>query len=365
MNFLWTILFVSFQIVFSSYTPKTDPTIADFKIWIKEHEKAYKSQEFDEKFKTFVNNHKLVEMLNQYYQGKTEFKLNKFADMTPEEFSDKVLMKPMKNVINKDPKKLFAPIANANIPTSFDWRDYGAVTPVKDQGTVGTCWAHSAAQNLEGAYKLKGNPLTNISVEQIVDCDGTSKPSTAQSDCGVFGGWPFLAFQYIQRQGGIAKESDYPYCAGTSKNCFPCPAPGYNKSLCGPAVPYCRLSDSCQAKLDPSKFIPNLKVIDWNQTSLNETDISAQLMTIGPLSVALNAQKLQFYHKGIFDPISCDPKELNHAVLMVGWGVENKKPYWTIKNSWGVHWGEKGYFRILKDKGKCGINTQVVSAILA
>lgn len=97
-------------------------------------------------------------------------------------------------------------------------------------------------------------------------------------------------------------------------------------------MPYCVLKDSCQAKLDPSKFIPNLKVVDWKQTSLNETDIAAQLMNIGPLSVALNARKLQFYHKGIFEPVSCDPTDLDHAVLMVGWGVENKKPYWIIKN---------------------------------
>lgn len=102
--------------------------------------------------------------------------------------------------------------------------------------------------------------------------------------------------------------------------------------MCGPPVPYCSLKDSCQAKIDSSKFIPNLKIVDWKQTSTNETDIAAQLMAIGPLSIALNAEKLQFYHKGIFDPMVCDPSNLDHAVLLVGWGVDNKKPYWIVKN---------------------------------
>lgn len=133
-------------------------------------------------------------------------------------------------------------------------------------------------------------------------------------------------------KGGIASEENYPYCVGVDKPCFPCPAPGYNKSLCGPPIPYCKVTDSCQAKFDKKKFVPNLKVIDWKRTSQNEDDIAEQLMNVGPLSVALNAELLQFYHRGVFDPISCDPTALDHAVLMVGWGVESKKPYWIIKN---------------------------------
>lgn len=137
----------------------------------------------------------------------------------------------------------------------------------------------------------------------------------------------------LRNKGGITAEKDYPYCAGVGKNpCQPCEAPGYNKTLCGPPVPYCLIKDSCQSKVDPTKFIPNLKVASWKRTSTNETDIQAQLAALGPLSVALNAELLQFYHKGIFDPHFCDPTALDHAVLMVGWGQEKSKPYWIIKN---------------------------------
>jgi cathepsin F len=116
--------------------------------------------------------------------------------------------------------------------------------------------------------------------------------------------------------------------------------------------------------LNPAKFVPNLKVKDWIKISENETDIANQLMAYGPLSVALNAELLQFYRKGIFDPFFCDPKNLDHGVLIVGFGVEDSQPYWIVKNSWGAKWGESGYFRIARDKAKCGINTSVVSAIL-
>ena len=143
---------------------------------------------------------------------------------------------------------------------------------------------------------------------------------------------------------------------------MPCSPPGYNKSECGPAVPCkykritafyvfkrilcffylkkdCFLKDSCQAKIDESKFVKNLKVVDWKRTSLNETDIALQLMNIGPLSIALNAELLQFYFRGIFDPFDsiCNAKNLNHAVLMVGFGVHQsfifgKQQFWIVKN---------------------------------
>lgn len=97
------------------------------------------------------------------------------------------------------------------------------------------------------------------------------------------------------------------------------------------------LKDSCQAKLDKNKFVNGLRVVDWKRASLNETDIAYQLMNVGPLSVALNALLLQFYFRGVFDPFVCNAKELNHAVLMVGWGVRESKifgnkPYWIVKN---------------------------------
>jgi C1A family cysteine protease len=96
--------------------------------------------------------------------------------------------------------------------------------------------------------------------------------------------------------------------------------------------------------------------------------MQAELVSRGPLSVVFDASMLQFYHSGVWDPWVCSRTSLDHAVLLVGYGTEktllSEKPYWLVKNSWGENWGEKGYFRILRGKNKCGIAEQVTSAIL-
>eukprot|EP00698_Gefionella_okellyi_P007838 TRINITY_DN1916_c0_g1_i2.p1 TRINITY_DN1916_c0_g1~~TRINITY_DN1916_c0_g1_i2.p1 ORF type:complete len:266 (-),score=41.98 TRINITY_DN1916_c0_g1_i2:89-886(-) len=242
-----------------------------------------------------------------------------------------------------------------DLPDTFDWRDHGAVTPVKDQGTVGSCWAFSTTGNIEGQLflnKLVAN-VTALSEEQLVDCD--------DKDCGVFGGWPNHAMEYLIENGGLETEADYPYCCGTG-DCYPCMA-NKNVTFCGPPPSYC----ARHCLFDPNKAFARL--YNWQAISQDETQIQAQLVARGPLSVLLNAGSLQFYHHGVWDPYVCDPSALDHAVLLVGYGTDKdlfgkEEPYWLVKNSWGVKWGMNGYFKIARGKGKCGINTTVVTAIV-
>lgn len=315
-------------------------------------------------------NVKRINLLNDIYKGETEFILNQFADLSPEEFKAKILM-PKRPWPEYEPGRYIRQHSGIELPESFDWSQKGAVTAVKDQGSAGSCWAFSAIENIEGQWQLSGKPLTNLSVEQVVECDGTQDQKGGRADCGVFGGWPYLAYQYIMRAGGLESWNDFRYCSGgggAPGTCDPCPAAGYNWTLCGPPVPYCNMTQSCGAKIDPTKFIPGLKVADWKAIDQNETIIAEQLMAIGPFSVALDAELLQFYRKGVFNPIFCSKTSLDHAVLMVGFGVDkgwfSTKPYWKIKNSWGPKWGENGYFRIYRGAGTCGINTQVTTAVL-
>ncbi|CAM4941161.1 unnamed protein product [Rotaria socialis] len=336
-----------------------------FKHWLDQTDRDYDSfAEYQQRMSIFKENYILIQKLNEVYGHDMTFELNKFADLTEDEFRNTILMRPQAPPIHS-PKRYMKIRTIEDLPDSFDWRDHNAVTPVKDQGSVGTCWAFSTVQNVEGQWALKSKLLTNLSVEQVVDCDGMQKADSVQADCGVYGGWPFLSFQYLMQQGGIEAESTYPYCAGLKNSCEPCNAPGYNKTLCGPPIPFCYIKDSCETKLDSTKFISGLKVVDWKAIEQDETIIATALMNTGPLSVALDAEMLQFYHKGIFNPVFCNPKNLDHAVLLVGWGKEGSKPYWIVKNSWGAKWGEEGYFRILRGKGTCGINTQVTTAVLA
>lgn len=324
------------------------------------------------RFATFKQNVNHINKLNKAYNGETEFALNQFAHMSPEEFQTRILM-PSKPAPTFEPSRYIRGLTGRDLPDSFDWTEKGAVTPVKDQGDVGTCWAFSTVENIEGQWQRLGQPLTNLSVEQVVECDGTYDhgPNTTHADCGIFGGWPYLAYQYVKKAGGLQTWEDYSYCCGLGGKpgtCEICPAAGYNWTMCGPPVPFCNMTDSCASKINPKKFVPGLKVVDWKAIDLNETTIAEQLMDIGPLSVALDATMLQFYHKGVFDPIFCSKTNLDHAVLIVGFGTEKdifkSKPYWKVKNSWGPKWGENGYFRINRGAGTCGINTQVTTAVL-
>ena len=112
--------------------------------------------------------------------------------------------------------------------------------------------------------------------------------------------------------------------------------------------------DLCDAKVGESVA----QVGDFIGVNPDEKAMADTLTQTGPISVCLNANLLQYYVSGIFDPPAwmCDPTGLDHAVLMVGYGSENGTDFWSIKNTWGESWGEKGYFRIRRGTGCCGIN---------
>jgi len=344
-----------------------------FKIWQMEHGKYYRKwEETEERFQYFHDNLKrIIDLNKQYREEEVTFAPNQFADMTIEEFKRKILMPAREAPKHDRSKYLEEPEELSPLPESFDWVTKNVVTSVKNQGSAGSCWAFSTIENIEGQWSLmKKNLSADLSVEQVVECDNTKDLPKNRADCGIFGGWPYMAFQYLIKQGGIEKDSDYPYCSGGGGKpgtCFPCQPPGFNKTLCGMDYPpWC--NTTCAKNLDKSKFVPGLQLEDWRAVPENETVMAELLMKVGPFSIALNASPLMFYTSGVFDPFVCNPKELDHAVLMTGWGVHKgyfkTKPYWIIKNSWGPKWGINGYFWILRGKGKCGVNTAVTTAVL-
>ena len=129
-----------------------------FQNWKSLHGKSYGSFKEEElRFRDFQSNVAHVANLTRSQVGgpNVTFAINKFADMTPEEFKNKILMRsaaPPQKPLNRTMPRLN--ISNGSLPASFDWRDHGAVTPVKDQGTVGTCWTFSTTGNIEGIYTV-------------------------------------------------------------------------------------------------------------------------------------------------------------------------------------------------------------------
>jgi len=303
-----------------------------FQKFIKKYNKKYNSvNEYLARFEVFKMN--VMGLLKEKQSYKTG--ITKFSDLTQQEFA-KIYLN-----LNYD---AFA-VANFNpahpsfsnaAPDSFDWRDKGLVTPVRDQGMCGSCWAFSTVANLEGLYyKLKGKAV-DLSEQILVDCD------TYDSACN--GGLMEYAFQWI-KENGMETEEDYPYT-------------GY-KGTC---------------KADPSKYI-DMKVTGWKKLGpststwypVDEEEIKEFLYETGPLAIALNANPLQTYSGGILDKTSsqCPVSGINHAVTLVGYGAESGVDYWIVKNSWGENWGENGYFRIRRGTGCCGVNCYITTALVS
>ncbi|CAK9140084.1 unnamed protein product [Ilex paraguariensis] len=263
--------------------------------------------------------------------------VTRFSDLTPAEFRRNFLGLKRKLKLPADANQ--APILpTSDLPADFDWRDHGAVTPVKNQGSCGSCWSFSATGALEGANYLATGNLVSLSEQQLVECDHECDPAEPDScDSGCNGGLMNSAFEYTLKAGGLMREEDYPYT-------------GTDRGTC---------------KFDKTKVAA--KVANFSVVSLDEDQIAANLVKNGPLAVAINAVFMQTYIGGVSCPLICS-KRLDHGVLLVGYGSAGfspirmkDKPYWIIKNSWGKHWGEKGYYKICRGHNICGVDSMVSS----
>jgi hypothetical protein len=288
-----------------------------FTQWIKEHGKQYETSEFFSRYETFKENAAMIQEHNR--SGATwTMAMNEFGDMTNDEFIEKYT--GYKGPSNSFARSMNAPEVDPDfVPAaSIDWRTKGAVTPVKNQGQCGSCWAFSTTGSTEGAHQIKTGKLVAFSEQQLVDCAGP------EGNMGCNGGLMDQGFEYIIKNGGLCTESDYPYTAQNG---------------------------SCQTSCsDVKNVISGYKDVPSGSES--------GLMTaanIGPVSVAIEADQsgFQFYSGGVFSG-SCG-KQLDHGVLVVGYGTDSGQDYWWVKNSWGAAWGEQGYIRLVRGQDQCGI----------
>lgn len=294
-----------------------------FQHFIHRFEKSYENlQELKERFEIFTDNMKYADMENT--RGHSyELGVTPFADLTIEEFKTFNGIKLGGPFGNKCDKYKYADL---KVPESIDWRSKKAVTPVKDQGQCGSCWSFSATGAIEGAWSIKNNELVSLSEQQLVDC------SKSYGNHGCYGGLMDGAFHYVM-DNGLCEESAYPYNAKGGE----CSA------------------DQCKSVVSLSSCVD---VTPDNQIHLREA------VSLGPVSIAIEAdtKTFQLYKSGVITSDACGTN-LDHGVLIVGYGEEDGVMYWLVKNSWSSSWGDDGYVKIERstsenDQGICGVAMQ-------
>lgn len=287
--------------------------------------KKYNSlKEFQERFEIYRENLQTIITHNSDPAQNFTMAVNKFTDLTPSEFKSIYIQGLDANYKSYGCKSFSGTSAVASI----DWRTKNAVSSVKDQGQCGSCWAFSSTGAAEGAWAVSTGKLLDLSEQQVVDCATGIK----YGSYGCNGGQMTGAFKYMISN-GQCDDSTYPYTSGTTQT----------------------QNDVCKICAPVVKFTSCSEVVSNDQISLKAAVLNQ------PVSVAIEADTRYFqsYSGGIITSSSCGTN-LDHGVLVVGYGEESGQKYWLVKNSWGSDWGIKGYVKILRsdstnDAGICGI----------
>jgi cathepsin F len=315
--------------------PSEDQLFEQFQSWALKYNKNYET--YDETISRFQNFKKSIDRINannayiKLRGSGATFGLTKFSDLSQEEFREKVLMTPFKPV-NAEIKEKNMMTPRISSPDAFDWRSHGAVTAVKDQGQCGSCWAFSVTENVESVWilakGLSNATLPPLAPQQIVDCDN--------SDAGCDGGNPPTAYDYIVSAGGLDDEKDYPYTAQDG---------------------------TCAFKT--SAVVAKIKSYNY-ATSGDEGTMKDNLASWAPLSICVDARYWQDYTGGVMTAYQCDwIVELDHCVQAVGYDTTQSTPFWIVRNSWGLDWGEAGYIRLEYGTNTCGLTQEATSAVAA
>jgi C1A family cysteine protease len=303
----------------------------EFSLFEQKYNKKYETFiELEHRFLIFKEN--LRQIINHNLNKERNFTMgiNQFSDLTAEEFKENYIS-GFKNdtilegdIFGSYGCKTYSSSEVDGSPIAIDWRTKGAVTSVKDQGQCGSCWTFSSTGAIEGAWATSKGKLVDLSEQELVDC----ATGLAYGSHGCNGGQMEGAFKYVITNGQCALSA-YPY---TAKD-------GTCNSGCSPVV---HISSCYDVK-------PN------DQLSLKAA-VAKQ-----PVAVAIEADTRYFqsYSSGVLTSNSCGTN-LDHGVLIVGYGEENGQKYWLVKNSWGTSWGENGYVKIgrsesTNDAGICGI----------
>lgn len=296
-----------------------DQAWEDYKL---EFDKRYTAEQEPIKYANWLKDLAEVEAHNAANGHEFTLAQNDMSDLSDEEYAD-IFLSGL--IVPETSEGIPWVPSNEPIPNAVDWREKKYVTPVKNQGQCGSCYSFSATGALEGQVMAKTGVLPSLSEQQDVDCSGQ------YGNFGCRGGWYQSCWKYNRDIGGNEGEGDYPYHARQGRCKF----------------------DGKKVKAKVSGFHDTL--------TESESDLTAALAQTGPVSVAIDSSASTFrrYQRGVHYSRTCSSRRLNHAVLAVGYGTEDGKDYYLVKNSWGTRWGAGGYIKMARNmKNNCGIATK-------
>jgi len=311
----------------------------EFKEFKSLHNKVYESLEEENLRKVvFRENLNKIRKHNARRMVSWTMKVTEFADLTEEEFRDRMLGGYVKTPSSQSPSRA-SKVSVADLPESVDWRDQGVITDVKNQGSCGSCWAFATVEQIESYVALNNVTVPQLSTQEVTTCT----PNTLS--CGGTGGCkgsiPQLGFNYVQLF-GLTTEKEYPYWSGVTG-----------------------MTGRCKYDLEgraPVAIVSGFDTLPRNDIGI----VMEHLANVGPLAIAGDASPWQFYGHGVFDSCSYDSNiELNHAIQLVGYGTDpSLGDYWLVRNSWGSNWGEHGYIRLKRESElTCGLDTKPMNGL--
>ncbi|XP_075054810.1 dipeptidyl peptidase 1-like [Mixophyes fleayi] len=291
--------------------------------------------------KPFKHNPTFLEQINSVQKSWTAKAYPEYERMSMEDLLRRAGGRKSKIASIPPPAPMPTDEKYQGLPDAWDWRNIqGAnfVSPVRDQGSCGSCYSFGAMAMLESRIRvmtrLQQKPI--LSPQQVVSCSNYSQ--------GCDGGFPYLIAGKYAQDFGIVEDADFPYTGSDSP---------------------CTLKDQ-QYKYYSAEY----HYVGGFYGGCNEAYMKYELIMGGPLAVSFEVyDDFMYYAGGIYHHTGLqdkfNPFQLtNHAVLLVGYGSDSKtgEKYWIVKNSWGESWGESGFFRIRRGTDECAIESIAVSA---
>jgi cathepsin L len=310
-----------------------------FEQFLKEYKLSYPESEIAQRRELFNSELARVKILNSKNVGWQE-SINKYSAMTPKE---KKFFRGRSKVAAADKKgrlqstsvdehslpKDFKMLPVSSLPKHVDWRTKALTSSVKDQGYCGSCWAFASTAVIESHLAIGTGLLFDLSPQQIAMCSPNTKNCGGTGGCN--GATAEIAFDYVAKSDGLYEEYQYPYLAYFGEN-----------TACN--IP---------ARAHPVATIEGYVKLPEN----NYTALMNAVANVGPVAISVDASAWSGYNGGIFNGCNQKNPDIDHAVVLMGYGEENGQKYWLIRNSWTASWGEQGYIRVARtdsEEALCG-----------